>query len=40
MDQKICTIFQYNIYGVKLNLDLKYLEKFCFELQKTIKVNV
>ena len=46
MDQKICTIFQYNIYGVKLNLDLKYLEKFCFELQKNnkgkrvIKTNV
>ena len=37
MDQRICTIFQYNIYVVKLNLDLKSLEKFCFELQKNNK---
>ena len=37
MDQKIFTIFHHNIYGVKLNLDLKYLEKFCFELQKNNK---
>ena len=37
IQKNIFEIFKYNIYGVKLNLDLKSLEKFSFELQKNNK---
>ena len=37
MNPNICAIFHNNIYGIKLNLDIKSLEKFSFELQKNNK---
>ena len=37
MNPNIRAIFHHNIYGIKLNLDIKSLEKFSFELQKNNK---
>jgi hypothetical protein len=35
--QKICTIFQYNVYGVKVNLDLRYSRKILVLTKKNNK---